>query len=176
MWLGPVMLSLAASVAGAGPSREASLDATVETSSGETAHLASLWKRPTVLFYEDRDSTTLNQHVKEALARAGVERGLDQAVGVVAVAAVGEWNWFPARNFVLAAVRDLEKKFNIRVYLDFTGSLSRAPWNLAPRSSTVLLLDAGGVPRRSWRGRLSPDDVKGLLDEVAALLGKAPPG
>ncbi len=175
MWLGPVVTALAALAAGAGPSaREASLDATVETSSGESAHLASLWKRPTVLFYEDRDSTTLNQHVKEALARAGLERGLDQAVGVVAVAAVGEWNWFPARNFVLAAVRDLERKFNIKVYLDFTGSLARAPWNLPARSSTVLLLDAGGVPRRTWRGRLSPEDVQALLGEVAALLGKAP--
>ena len=175
MWLGPAVTVLAAAVAMAGPPRETSLDATVETSSGEPLHLASLWNRPTVLFYEDRDSTTLNQHVKDALAAAGREGAMGEAVGVVAVAAVGEWNWFPARSFVLAAVRDLERKYRIRVYLDFAGSLARAPWNLPPRSSTVVLLDAGGAPRRSWRGKLSPDEVRTLLDEVGQLLAAPRP-
>ncbi len=166
-----VVTCVAAALAtGAVPPREAPLDATVETSSGETAHLASLWKRPTVLFYEDRDSTTLNQHVKDALARAGMQRGAADSVGVVAVAAVSEWNWFPARNFVLAAVRDLERKIKVPVYLDFSGSLARAPWNLPARNSTVLLVDAGGVPRRTWRGKLSAQDVQALLDELAQLL------
>ena len=64
------------------------LDATVETSSGSTTRLSALWAKPTVLFYEDRDSTALNQHVKDALYEKGkTEHMLDQ-VSVVAVANV----------------------------------------------------------------------------------------
>jgi hypothetical protein len=149
---------------------EVPLDATVETSSGARLQLATLWKQPTVLFYEDRASTDLNLHVKEALAAAGRARGLAGAVAIVAVANVAAYDFFPARNFVLAAIRDLEKKFGITVYLDFSGSLARAPWDLPSRGSTVVLLDAAGVPRRRWGGKLPPDDVQALLQQVAALL------
>jgi hypothetical protein len=177
MWRALVLGMMSSSVGGSESIVTAPLDATVETSNGTQAQLASLWRRPTVLFYEDRDSTAVNQHVKEALFAAGRERGLLEAVSVIAVANVSSYNWFPARNFVLAAVRDVEKRFKLPVYLDFTGSLARAPWNLPARSSTVLLLDAKGVPVRTWRGRLSESDVVGLLEQVDLMVVKpAAPG
>jgi predicted transcriptional regulator len=150
---------------------EVPLDATVETSSGARLQLATLWKQPTVLFYEDRGSTDLNLHVKEALAAAGQARGLAEAVAIVAVANVAAYDFFPARNFVLAAIRDVEKKYGITVYLDFSGGLARPPWSLQARGSTVVLLDRAGVLRSRWRGQLQPDDVKALLAQVAELLG-----
>ena len=144
----------------------APLDAAVETSQGNAQQLARLWRKPTVLFYEDRDSNQLNQHVKDALFKAGRERGLTEAVDVVAVANVKAYNWFPARNFVLSAVRDIEKQVHVPVYLDFTGSLAEAPWSLPPRSSTVLVLSATGEPLWQKQGRLSAE----ALAEVFALL------
>lgn len=146
------------------------LDATVETSSGSTTKLSALWAKPTVLFYEDRDSTALNQHVKDALFEKGkTEHMLDQ-VSVVAVANVAAWDWFPARNFVLAAVRDVEKKVHLPVYLDFKGSLAASPWNLPPKSSTVLVLDGSG--RAVWKaqGRLTKEKVDELFTELDKLV------
>ncbi|MBL8937663.1 MAG: hypothetical protein JNM69_24080 [Archangium sp.] len=146
------------------------MDATVETSSGSTTRLSALWAKPTVLFYEDRDSTALNQHVKDALYEKGkTEHMLDQ-VSVVAVANVAAYDWFPARNFVLAAVRDVEKKVNLPVFLDFKGSLATAPWNLPPKSSTVLVLDGSG--RAVWKaqGRLSKEKLAELFTELDKLV------
>jgi hypothetical protein len=167
--LGAALMVLASTVAFGAHSQEM-LDATVENSSGSSTRLSTLWKKPTLLFYEDRDSTQINQHVKEALFAAGKARGLLDSVTVIAVANVAAYDWFPARNFVLAAVRDVEKKFNLPVYLDFKGQLAAPPWSLPAKSSTVVLLDAGGVIRTSWKGRLSEADVSAMFERLAALL------
>ena len=149
---------------------EAGLDAVVETSAGATAHLAGLWKRPTVLFYEDKDSTALNQHVKDALFARGRDLGLLDAVSVVAVANVAAFDWFPARNFVLAAVRDVEVKAHVPVYLDFKGSLSAPPWNLPAKTSTVLVLNASGEVVWQVKGRLTPAELEALFRVLDAEL------
>lgn len=146
------------------------MDAMLETSRGSTTRLSALWAKPTVLFYEDRDSTALNQHVKTALAEQGRQRQLQDQVTVVAVANVAAWDWFPARDFVLAAVRDIEKKVNVPVYLDFKGSLAAAPWGLPPKSSTVLVLDRSGRPVWRAQGRLSKEQVDELFTELARLV------
>lgn len=149
---------------------DAPLTATLETSSGGAVQLETLWRRPTVLFYEDRDSTKLNQHVKDALFAAGAERGLLDAVDVIAVANVAKYDWFPARNFVLAAVRDVEKDFHVPVYLDFKGALSAAPWSLPSKTSTVVVLSAKGQPVATFKGRLSRDDVTRVFEALERLL------
>lgn len=149
---------------------EAPLAATLETSAGGRVQLESLWRRPTVLFYEDRDSTKLNQHVKDALFAAGKERGLLDAVDVIAVANVAAYDWFPARDFVLAAVRDAERQFHVPVYLDFKGALTAAPWNLPAKTSTVVVLTAAGRPVATFKGRLSHDDLAQLFSALEALL------
>lgn len=146
------------------------MDATVENSSGSTTRLSTLWAKPTVLFYEDRDSTALNQHVKDALFERGKTQHMLEQVSVVAVANVAAYDWFPARNFVLAAVRDIEKKVNVPVYLDFKGSLATSPWNLPPKSSTVMVLDASGQPVWRAQGRLSREKIDELFRELERLV------
>jgi hypothetical protein len=145
------------------------LDAIVENSSGSTTKLSALWAKPTVLFYEDRDSTALNQHVKDALYERGREKQMLGQVSVVAVANVAAFDWFPARNFVLAAVRDIEKKVNVPVYLDFKGALATSPWNLPSKSSTVLVLDPSGRPVWRVQGRLSKEKVDELFTTLEQL-------
>lgn len=152
------------------PDGGVTLDATVETSSGSTTKLSALWAKPTVLFYEDRDSTALNQHVKDALFEKGKTQQMLDQVSVVAVANVAAYDWFPARNFVLAAVRDVEKKVHLPVYLDFKGSLATSPWNLPPKSSTVLVLDSLGRPVWKAQGRLPKEKVDELFMELDKLV------
>ncbi len=140
------------------------MDVTVETSSGTTAHLGALLQKPTVLFYEDRDSNHLNQHVKEALFARGKEKGLLDSVGVVAVANVAPYDWFPARNFVLAAVRDIERDVHVPVYLDFKGAMTVPPWSLSAKSSTILVVSSDGGVLWQKKGRLSETDLSAMFE------------
>ncbi len=140
--------------------------ATLETSRGERVTLGSLISKPTIVFFEDRDSTAVNQHVKDALYERGKRQHLLQTVSVIAIANVKDWGWFPARNFVLKSVRDTEAKVHIPIYLDFTGSMTEAPWSLPAKSSTVMVLDANAAPIKQFNGKLSESDVESLFAAV----------
>jgi len=133
-----------------------SLDATVFTTTGASLQLKSLWGRPTVLFYEDRHSTAANQVLKDELFARGKAEGLLERVGVVAVANVKGYDWFPARNFVVSAVKDTEKAFGIPVYLDWSGALSAPPWKLPEARASVVVLDRAGSKVLQLDGGLSP--------------------
>ncbi len=140
----------------------------LSTTEGTYVRLQEAFRgRPSVLFYEDKDSTQLNQALKDALFAAGKKNHLLDAVSVVAVANVQAYDWFPARNFVVSAVKDTEKKVGVPVYLDWTGQLTKKPWSLAPDNSTVLVVDRTGAVKWSHKGKLSAAEV----DEVLALLG-----
>jgi hypothetical protein len=146
-----------------------SMDATVETSSGATMRLSTLWHKPTVVFYEDRDSTPLNQHVKDALTLHLKERRAGDAVTVAPVANVAAFDWFPARTFALAAVKESEKKNNVTIYLDFKGALTQPPWSLPSKTSTVLLFAPGGDVAFKATGKLSVAQVQALFAALDGL-------
>lgn len=150
--------------------RGVALDARVVTSSGEEAMLASQWGKPTVLFYEDRFSTKLNQTLKDGLFKRGVELGLIGRVSVVAVANLEGLDWFPARGFALAAVRDAEKEAGIPVYVDWSGVLARAPWRLSAKNASVVVLDARGQVTWEASGALGPAQREEVFDELLKLL------
>ena len=146
----------------------AAMDARVSNTRGQSVWLAQKWGKPTVLFYEDKDGTFQNQALKDALFQKGKKTGLLEAVSVVAVANVRAFGWFPAKNFVVAAVKDAEVKSGIPVYLDWTGALSAKPWSLDAEGSTVLVVDpAGEKVVFSKHGKLTAEEI----DQVFALLG-----
>lgn len=146
------------------------LDAPVVTSSGEKAMLALQWGKPTVLFYEDRFSTKLNQTLKDGLFKRGVELGLIGRVSVVAVANLEGLDWFPARGFALGAVRDAEKEAGIPVYVDWSGVLARAPWRLPAKNASVVVLDARGQVTWEASGALGPSQREEVFNELLKLL------
>jgi hypothetical protein len=170
-------VAVVALVAAAGEVRaeEDVMDAVLTTSSGVEANLSARWGRPVVLFYEDRHSVTLNDETKKALFAAGKERGLLERVGIVAVANLQELNWQPALFFALEAVKGEEKKAGVPIYLDLTGALSRPPWSLSPKTSSVLVLDATGREVFRVSGRLSAAQRAGLFDAVERLLASGGP-
>jgi hypothetical protein len=150
--------------------RGVALDARVETSSGAATQLATRWGRPTVLFYEDRHSTGLNQALKAELFARGVQEGLLDRVSVVAVANLEGLNWFPAREFALAGVRDAEQRAGIPVLVDWSGALSRPPWRLSGRTSSVLVLDGQGRVAFEASGSLGPLERQALLAALSRLV------
>lgn len=146
----------------------AAMDARVSNTRGQSVWLAQKWGKPTVLFYEDKDGTFQNQPLKDALFQKGKEKGLLERVSVVAVANVRAFDWFPAKNFVVAAVKDAEAKSGIPVYIDWTGALSAQPWSLDAEGSTVLVVDPTGERVLfSKHGKLTPEEI----EQVFALLG-----
>jgi len=146
-------------------------DARLTTSSGEVARLADQRGKPTVLFYEDRDSTKQNQALKDELFALGKDRGLLDAVQVVAVANLKAWDWRPARDFALAAVRSTEQQVGIPVYVDFEGAFTSAPWALPPKASSVVLLDASGAVRFAASGPLTKAEREALFTALEQLVG-----
>jgi hypothetical protein len=166
---------LVATGAGAGsPGAQAGvrLDAVVTASSGQKTRLSTRWGKPAVLFYEDKDSVALNQEAKDALARLGRQRGLLQAVEVVAVANLEGFNWQPAIFFALEGVKKEEQKAGVPVYVDLTGELTRAPWGLSGTSSSVLVLSAAGERRFTATGKLSKAQLEAMLAALQAELSR----
>jgi predicted transcriptional regulator len=140
------------------------LDATLETSRGQRIHVADLWGKPTVIFYEDKDSVGENQVLKRALFDQGKSGALrPETATVFGIANLRGLNWFPARSFALAKVRSNENGWGIPIYIDWEGSLSKSPWGLKSRGSTVLLIAPDGALLFSKTGPLSAQEVSGFL-------------
>jgi hypothetical protein len=148
------------------------LDARLESSGGKSVSLRSLKGKPTLVFYEDRDSAELNQAFKDELFRKGKEEHLLDAVQVVAVADLQGYDWFPARNFARDGVRDAEKKAGIPVYVDWDGTMKAKPWAMKEKTSNVVLLDADGTEVTRCSGKLAEDQKAKLFATLATLLAR----
>jgi hypothetical protein len=146
------------------------LDVHLVDAEGDAVALHPLIGKPTVVFYEERDSTTLNQALKDELFRRGKQENLLDAVQVVAVADLQGYNWFPARNFALQGVRDAQKKAGIPVYVDWSATMRGAPWNMKEKTSNVVLLDADGKLVMRVAGKVDEKQQEQLFAALAAML------
>lgn len=146
------------------------LDVHLENADGEAVALHPLLGKPTIVFYEERDSTSLNQPLKDELFKRGKKENLLDAVQVVAVADLEGYNWFPARNFALKGVRDAQTKAGIPVYVDWSGTLRGAPWKLKEKTSNVVLLDSNGDLALKLDGKVDEKMQRQLFDALGAML------
>ncbi|MFB1479184.1 hypothetical protein [Corallococcus sp. RDP092CA] len=172
-WItGALTVTLAAGSAhGAAPDAEP-VDATLSTSSGARVQLARWRGKPVILFYEDKDSTTLNAALKAELFARGRARGLLESASVVAVANLEKYDFFPAREIALSYVRDEEKKAGVPILVDLKGTLGQPPWKLPTKTSSVLLLDAEGAPVYRHSGRMKPEEQERFFTALGALVGQ----
>lgn len=146
------------------------LDAKLTDSAGKPIQLSDFRGKPTVLFYEDRDSRDQNRKVKDELWKRGKEAGLTGSANVVGVANLQAFDFWPARGFARSAVEDVEKKVGIKVLIDWKGALTTTPWNLPSKSSTVVLLDSEGSVRYAHSGAMSQKEMDELFTKLAALI------
>jgi hypothetical protein len=147
------------------------LDATLKSADGEQAPLSKWRGKPVILFYEDKDSTTLNLALKQELFERGKQRGLLNSAYVVAVANLKPFNFFPARQIALSYVRDEEKKAGVPILVDLEGTLGGAPWSLPTKTSTVMLLDATGAVVYRYSGRMGEADKQAFFTALSQLIG-----
>lgn len=147
------------------------LDATLRSSDGEQAPLSKWRGKPVILFYEDKDSTKLNQTLKEELFERGKQHGLLESAWVVAVANLEKFNFFPAKQIALSYVKDEEKKVGVPILVDLEGTLGGPPWTLPKKTSTVMLMDATGAVVYSYSGRLDEAERKNFFTVLSRLVG-----
>jgi hypothetical protein len=172
-WLtGALTVTLATSAAHAHGLGSSPLEATLHSSDGAQAPLSKWRGKPVILFYEDKDSTQLNGALKEELFARGKQQGLLEAAWVVAVANLEKFNFFPARQFALSAVRDEEKKVGVPILVDLDGTLGGPPWALPKKTSTVMLMDAAGAVVYRYSGRLEEEERKTFFSTLSRLIGR----
>lgn len=172
VWItGALTACLAAGGAHGAAPPPAPVDATLRTSAGDEVRLSRWRGKPVILFYEDKDSTTLNSSLKETLFARGKERGLLDSASVVAVANLQKFDFFPARQIALSYVRDEEKKVGVPILVDLDGTLGNAPWQLPTKTSNVLLLDAAGTLVFRHSGRMKPEEQVAFFTTLSRLIG-----
>jgi len=151
----------------------APLDAQVHDGRGRAVALSAFQGKPTVLFYEDKDSTEMNKALKEELFRRGKAENLLEAVSVVAVANVAGYNWFPAKGFAQAGIRKASRQFGLPVLADWTGTLRQPPWNLPDKTSTVVVLTPSGTEVLRASGQLGPETSERIFATLRELIPTA---
>lgn len=123
--------------------------------------------RAVLVLYEDKDAGRQNRHLKPLLDKAArpVNRGL---VEVVAVGDVSSWDFWPAKKYVLADIKEREQRDHNTIFLDWKGRV-RERWGLTRGKSGVLLVDAAGSLRYAFEGPLPPAEVERLSARLTSL-------
>jgi hypothetical protein len=169
------LLFMAALVSGAvGVADIPRLDAALLDARDAAVHLSSFRGKPLVLFYEDRFSAEQNTKLKQALRERAEARQHGRGARVVGVANVAAYDFWPARGFVLSAVRAVERRDRVPVLLDWKRVLGEAPWSLPDGASSVVLLDAEGHLVRAWSGVVEGEALEQFFEELAKLLKATP--
>jgi hypothetical protein len=118
--------------------------------------------RPLLVIYEDRVSADQNTALKEELAKLARSDPASQAVGLIAVADVSQYDYWPARGFVKRAIRDESKRFGTTIYCDWDGAARRA-LGLHDHLSSVVLFGRSGRVLLSHEGPMPPEKRRELF-------------
>lgn len=132
--------------------------------------LKSLANKPILVIYEDKDSATVNQALKDELSKLAKGDKYKRAIALVPVADVSGYDYWPARGFVKSAIRDESKKAGATIYCDWSGSFRRA-LGLRGGTSSVVLINRDGKVVFARDGVVDAADRKRLLDMLRAEVG-----
>jgi hypothetical protein len=126
---------------------------------------------PVLLFYEDKDAGTQNRRAREVVGVYTDRLDNRARFRFLAVADVGDWDWWPAKKYVLAEVRKQAKDDDTTILLDWKAEV-RKRWGLAKGKSGVLLVAADGRVLFAGEGTLGEQQLKDVcarLEEIGAL-------
>lgn len=121
-----------------------------------------------LLLYEDRDTQDENAELKRTLAAGMMAPDAHPRFRLMPVADLEGYDWWPARNYALDAIRKEEKKDDGTVYLDWSGAV-RKQWGLPRKRASVVLVASDGRALFQGSGRLTPQQLAELLQRLAAL-------
>ncbi|MCA1665479.1 MAG: hypothetical protein LC659_14640 [Myxococcales bacterium] len=124
--------------------------------------------RPLLVMYEDKDAQTQNQKVRKALGRITARADNRARFEFAAVADVAQWNWWPAKKYVLADLQKIAARENTVLFADWTGALRKA-WGLEAHKSTLVLTGSDGKVLFAGEGTLGDAQIAALIAELKKL-------
>jgi hypothetical protein len=84
---------------------------------------------PVLVIYEDQGAGKQNARAREAVGQLN-DRPENQArFGVMPIADLEKWNWWPARKYALDDLRIISQRNNTPLFCDWKGALRRS-WGL----------------------------------------------
>ena len=156
------------------PGEPPGVDAELVDSRDASVRLSQFRGKPLILFYEDRGSAEQNARLKRTLRERAEAQKLSSAARVLGVANVASYDFWPARGFVLSAVRTLERSDKVQVLLDWKHALAEAPFRLPEGTSSVVLLDAEGHLVQAWSGPVEGPAAEQFFEVLGHLLDVSP--
>lgn len=142
-------------------------NARVEDADGRRLELRAMASRPVLIVYEDKGASSQNAVFKRELAQFAAGDRYRQHIGLVAVADVSAYNFWPVKGLVKDAIRDESEKQRTVIYCDWSGSF-RQSLGLNKGASNVVLLDATGRVLFARAGTLSPEERQELFGLLRA--------
>jgi len=123
---------------------------------------------PVLVMYEDKDAQSQNEHARKVLGKI-TDRAENRArFEFAAVADVAQWNWWPAKKYVLEDLQKIARRDNTVLFADWTGAVRKA-WGLTAHKSVLVLTAADGKVLFAGEGTLSDAQLAALVGELKKL-------
>lgn len=121
--------------------------------------------KPTLIFYVDPDESELNDHVSDALKKAGFNESLFHSVAIINMDAT----WLP-NGIIQGKLEDKQKEFPRTIYVRDNEKVLVKRWGLGDDTYSISLLDASGKVLFSKDGKLSGGETKKLVNLLGELI------
>ena len=105
----------------------------------------SLGDKPVLVVYEDRDSASENQVLKDELSKLARGDRYKRSIALLAIADVSGFDYWPARGFVKDAIQEESRKAGTTIYCDWNGEVRRA-FGLRTRRGGLRIIHDSEVP------------------------------
>lgn len=130
---------------------------------GRELDLRAILAKPTLVLYEDKDSSKMNAAFKDELSKLAKGDRYRDAVALIPVADVQGYDYWPVRGFVKDAIRGESKKIGATIYCDWDGSFQRAA-NFRRGTSSVMLIGKNRKVLFASEGPLSKADTARVIE------------
>ena len=124
--------------------------------------------KPHVVVYEDKDAGSQNRRAHVLLDKLSSFPQNHGRYEVIAVADVEQYDFWPAKKYVLEHLRKEMVDEKSIIFCDWKGK-ARKTWGLAKKKSVILVLDEEGKLRFAAQGPMSDEQYKAFGDALVAL-------
>jgi hypothetical protein len=118
-------------------------NARIEDAEGRGFELKTLKGKPFVIVYDDKTSAPTSDAFRREFLKLAKSEPYRSALGVVIVADVSPYDYWPAKGIVKDAVRDETRKQGTTIYCDWTTGL-RTAYRFRSGVSNVVLVGGDG--------------------------------
>ena len=124
--------------------------------------------RPLLVMYEDKEAQGQNAKARRVLGHINDSAENRARFEFVAVADVAQWNWWPAKKYVLEDLQKIAMRENTTLFADWKAAVRKA-WGLKPHVSALVLTAADGKVLFAGEGTLSEAQLAALVAELKKL-------